>query len=207
MFIGFITKNKKDPLYSSNYYYMNILDIETMMIGSIPFILIILFNLSLIYSIIVLLYPILYPTIITYPWTSLLEDDNENDKTTKQKKRNNDPWLLLTSFFSLFNHNHNNKNQTVVLAGSFNPPHLGHLAVLLYLSSRQVMFFFLRIIILIYSSRSLDRDHFLLRDIFFVTNIYIIEIRIHFIPPVCILMTLFCKSLICGIFFFLLLLF
>lgn len=51
---------------------------------------------------IVLLKPILFPTIIEYPWE---EVSRKEDKT-------------------------------VILAGSYNPPHLGHLAMLEYLSKR-----------------------------------------------------------------------
>lgn len=50
----------------------------------------------------VLLKPILFPTIIGYPW---------EEGYTKEHK-------------------------TVILAGSYNPPHLGHLAMLKYLSKR-----------------------------------------------------------------------
>ena len=48
--------------------------------------------------------PILFPTIIKFPW---------EDVTGKEDK-------------------------IVILAGSYNPPHLGHLAMLEYLSKRQV---------------------------------------------------------------------
>ena len=58
---------------------------------------------SLILAVCILVKPILFPTVILFPW----RDD-------KSKKR----------------------NQTVILAGSYNPPHLGHLAMLRYLSLR-----------------------------------------------------------------------
>jgi hypothetical protein len=51
----------------------------------------------------VLLKPILWPVIVTYPWS---ETKDQEDK------------------------------RTVILAGSYNPPHLGHLAMLEYLSKR-----------------------------------------------------------------------
>ena len=56
----------------------------------------------------ILVPPILRPTVITYPWRM----------PESQSYRERD------------------KKRTVVLAGSFNPPHLGHLAMLEYLSKR-----------------------------------------------------------------------
>jgi hypothetical protein len=50
--------------------------------------------------------PILFPRVISYPWPS---------------NQGNDP---------------QEKKMTVVLAGSYNPPHLGHLAMLTHLSER-----------------------------------------------------------------------
>ena len=49
----------------------------------------------------ILIRPILWPTIITFPWKQMDKED-----------------------------------RIVVLAGSYNPPHLGHLAMLEYLSKR-----------------------------------------------------------------------
>jgi hypothetical protein len=66
---------------------------------------------SLLYCIITLVGPILFPTIIRYPWP-------------KQSQRGA-----------------RDKNLTVVLAGSFNPPHKGHLAMILYLAERYVALF------------------------------------------------------------------
>jgi hypothetical protein len=77
---------------------------------------------SLLYCIVTLVGPILFPTIIRYPWP----------KQSQQGARD--------------------KNITVALAGSFNPPHKGHLAMILYLAERYVALF-----------SSLPRsDHFLL---------------------------------------------
>jgi cytidyltransferase-like protein len=61
---------------------------------------------SLVVAVVILVKPILFPTIISFPWL-----DVDDDTTTKRK-------------------------QTVILAGSYNPPHLGHLAMLRYLSKR-----------------------------------------------------------------------
>ena len=58
----------------------------------------------------VLVSPILRPRIIPYPW---------DQPTSKEKSRNE-------------------AQMTVVLAGSYNPPHSGHLAMLSYLSQRYV---------------------------------------------------------------------
>jgi pantetheine-phosphate adenylyltransferase len=55
-----------------------------------------------------LIYPILYPTVIPYPWPDVSRGEHRRD----------------------------DKRKTVVLAGSFNPPHRGHLAMLLYLAER-----------------------------------------------------------------------
>lgn len=59
---------------------------------------------AILYPIGSLLWPLVFPTIISYPWPR--PDDS--------KKQNN----------------------TVILAGSFNPPHLGHFAMLSYLAQR-----------------------------------------------------------------------
>lgn len=56
----------------------------------------------------ILIPPILRPTVISYPWR-LPESHSYRER---------------------------DKKRTVVLAGSFNPPHLGHLAMLEYLSKR-----------------------------------------------------------------------
>lgn len=50
----------------------------------------------------ILIKPIIFPTIVTYPWKEEREEENS----------------------------------TVLLAASYNPPHLGHLAMLEYLSKR-----------------------------------------------------------------------
>ena len=63
----------------------------------------------------ILIPPILRPMVLSYPWR--MPESNsyrERDKT-----------------------------RTVVMAGSFNPPHLGHLAMLEYLSKRYVLTLFL----------------------------------------------------------------
>ena len=63
----------------------------------------------------ILLYRIVFPTIIPFPWhvpsasSSASESDRKNEKT-----------------------------QTVVFAGSFNPPHWGHLVMIRYLAERYV---------------------------------------------------------------------
>lgn len=61
----------------------------------------------LVYCGVKLIGPIVYPTVIPYPWPK-------------------------SSLYKL------DKKLTVVLAGSFNPPHNGHLAMLHYLSERYV---------------------------------------------------------------------
>jgi cytidyltransferase-like protein len=60
---------------------------------------------ALVVAVVILVKPILFPTIISFPWR------DDDDDTTK-------------------------RTQTVILAGSYNPPHLGHLAMLRYLSKR-----------------------------------------------------------------------
>jgi cytidyltransferase-like protein len=59
-------------------------------------------------------YPTFFPHVIRYPWpTSLHQNSNNNSKTKTTTTAT-----------------------TVVLAGSFNPPHYGHLAMLQYLSQQ-----------------------------------------------------------------------
>jgi hypothetical protein len=58
-----------------------------------------------------LIWPIIFPRILSYPWP--MSEDYEH----RQKDR----------------------NHTVVLAGSYNPPHSGHMAMIRYLSERYVM--------------------------------------------------------------------
>ena len=55
--------------------------------------------------------PIVHPTILAYPWPLA-------DQAVERKR---------------------DKQQTVVLAGSYNPPHKGHLAMILYLAERYVV--------------------------------------------------------------------
>ena len=55
--------------------------------------------------------PIVFPTVITYPWP-------KDSCSYRQQKRE--------------------KDMTVVLAGSFNPPHHGHLVMMDYLTERYV---------------------------------------------------------------------
>lgn len=68
------------------------------------------FGLTIVIVAWLLIPPILYPTVIEYPW----------QLPSNQSERNKD------------------KQRIVVLAGSFNPPHNGHLAMLQYLSQRYV---------------------------------------------------------------------
>ena len=60
---------------------------------------------------------VLQPTIITFPW----RNNNNNNKTQEKSSK------TLTN---------QNKKKTVVLAGSYNPPHYGHLAMLSHLSQQ-----------------------------------------------------------------------
>lgn len=62
---------------------------------------------ALAYAAILLIRPILFPRVITYPWVDGVPQE---------------------------------KNMTVILAGSYNPPHYGHLAMLSYLSNRYVLY-------------------------------------------------------------------
>lgn len=64
--------------------------------------------LALVYAALSLILPIIRPTIIEYPW-----------------KLPTSPTIRARD-----------KKKVVILAGSYNPPHLGHLAMLEYLSER-----------------------------------------------------------------------
>lgn len=68
----------------------------------------VLIPLALVYCCVKWIGPILFPTVIAYPWPG--------------------PSLW----------NKRDKDRTIVLAGSFNPPHKGHLAMIQYLSLRYV---------------------------------------------------------------------
>ena len=59
----------------------------------------------------ILVFRILFPTILSFPWC--MSSDNP-----RHRKRE--------------------KDVTVVFAGSFNPPHLGHLVMIRYLAERYV---------------------------------------------------------------------
>lgn len=63
-----------------------------------------------------LIVPVIFPTIITYPWPKI-EDKKSSHRQDKDKQR------------------------TVVFAGSFNPPHNGHLAMTRYLAERYVNYY------------------------------------------------------------------
>ena len=89
------------------YYYFQAL---TMMVG----VLIITF---VVVAATRLLYPILFPHIIKYPWPQ-------------------PPTPPVSSIQQQQQHDNPDKKLTVVLAGSYNPPHCGHLAMLAYLSQR-----------------------------------------------------------------------
>ncbi|KAL7441090.1 hypothetical protein ACHAXM_007972 [Skeletonema potamos] len=65
--------------------------------------------LSMAAAISILIFRVIFPTIITHPWSVPPED-------SRQRKLD--------------------KKSTVVLAGSFNPPHLGHLVMIRYLADR-----------------------------------------------------------------------
>jgi len=69
---------------------------------------------GLVASLAKLVWDIFHPTIINYPWPS--PSSSREDSEQRKKKRD--------------------KEITVVLAGSYNPPHRGHLAMLSYLSKR-----------------------------------------------------------------------
>lgn len=66
----------------------------------------------------ILVYQIIWPPIIAYPWTEYNATDYENNA-------NNDATTETTRVA-----------QTVIFAASYNPPHLGHIEILKYLSKQ-----------------------------------------------------------------------
>ena len=64
-----------------------------------------------IFPVLVLVYRVLFPKVLRFPW-------REHDKSRRK-----------------------DKDTTVVFAGSFNPPHFGHLVMLRYLAGRYVTVF------------------------------------------------------------------
>lgn len=92
-------------------FYCHFHDLQKMIPPSSPFRHIIIPISAIIFfiPICILISRILFPTIISYPWKMPPEN-------SRQRKRE--------------------KQITVVLAGSFNPPHRGHLVMIRYLSER-----------------------------------------------------------------------
>ena len=65
--------------------------------------------LTLVIAVCILIFRVIFPTIISYPWEMPPESSRERK---------------------------NDKEKTVVFAGSFNPPHWGHLVMIRYLAER-----------------------------------------------------------------------
>jgi pantetheine-phosphate adenylyltransferase len=73
-----------------------------------------------------LTYTVLHPTIIPYPWPARTSQNKNKLRASSTSQNKN---KLKASSFA--------KRQTLaVYAGSFNPPHKGHLSILKYLSTR-----------------------------------------------------------------------
>lgn len=102
----------RSSLYSSNsvvgHSFLNQKPI--MMSSLLPGVAVALLTPILALGILILL-RVLFPTILTHPWTL-------PPKNSRQQKRD--------------------KERTVVFAGSFNPPHWGHLVMIKYLAERYV---------------------------------------------------------------------
>jgi hypothetical protein len=61
----------------------------------------------------ILAYRVAFPTVLSFPWRSALPPSEKNSRRRKEERRT-----------------------TVVFAGSFNPPHWGHLVMIRYLADR-----------------------------------------------------------------------
>jgi hypothetical protein len=64
---------------------------------------------SIVVAVCILVYRVFFPSVLTFPWTM----PPENSRRRKVEK-----------------------GMTVIFAGSFNPPHLGHLVMIRYLADR-----------------------------------------------------------------------
>ena len=66
---------------------------------------------AILFALGILVYRVVFPTILSFPW----DMPSENSRWSKREKKT-----------------------TVVFAGSFNPPHWGHLVMIRYLAERYV---------------------------------------------------------------------
>ena len=66
---------------------------------------------TILFALGILVYRVVFPTILSFPW----DMPSENSRCSKREKK-----------------------MTVVFAGSFNPPHWGHLVMIRYLAERYV---------------------------------------------------------------------
>ena len=80
------------------------------MIQELTYIAIVLAS-AILFALGILVYRVAFPTILSFPW----DMPSESSRSSKREKK-----------------------MTVVFAGSFNPPHWGHLVMIRYLAERYV---------------------------------------------------------------------
>jgi cytidyltransferase-like protein len=91
---------------------------------------------SVMYILCRLTYAVLFPTIVPYPWpegkpNASSYDHRSSSSGSSQSKTSTPRFRFYRRPPPLYN-----QATTVVLAGSFNPPHLGHVAMIRYLSQQ-----------------------------------------------------------------------
>ena len=103
----------EESRYGSQKPASSIRTTKTMMIATISYCAIATAIAVPIVAFCILAYRVAFPTVLSFPWRSTLPPSEKNSRRRKEERRT-----------------------TVVFAGSFNPPHWGHLVMIRYLADR-----------------------------------------------------------------------